>query len=119
MVGITDSEMLSAETPLISSVNGSPVSSNLTTLRDVPEPDGLSDVGGTLEEPSFQVDACGVTARLRKPNCSQDASGFEPVRHGAFNTVLHAGGSCASVIGGFGFGGLTGGFGWITGSLNQ
>ena len=39
--------------------------------------------------------------------------------HGAFNTALQVGGSCASVIGGFGFGSCLGGFGCSTASLNQ
>jgi hypothetical protein len=38
---------------------------------------------------------------------------------GAAKTWRHAAGNCASVIGGFGFGGSGGGFGWITSSLNQ
>ena len=38
---------------------------------------------------------------------------------GAANTSLQAAGSCASVIGGFGFGGSFGGFGCSTESLNQ
>jgi hypothetical protein len=38
---------------------------------------------------------------------------------GAANTCLQAAGNCASVIGGRGFGGTFGGFGWRTESLNQ
>jgi hypothetical protein len=38
---------------------------------------------------------------------------------GAAKTWRQAAGNCASVIGGFGFGGSVGGFGWITSSLNQ
>jgi hypothetical protein len=38
---------------------------------------------------------------------------------GAAKTCRHAAGSCASVIGGFGFGGIFGGFGCSTASLNQ
>jgi hypothetical protein len=38
---------------------------------------------------------------------------------GAASTCRHAAGSCARVIGGFGFGGIFGGFGCSTESLNQ
>ena len=38
---------------------------------------------------------------------------------GASSTCLQAAGRCAIVIGGFGFGGTFGGFGWITESENQ
>lgn len=38
---------------------------------------------------------------------------------GAANTCLQASGNCASVIGGRGFGGSFGGFGWMIESLNQ
>jgi hypothetical protein len=38
---------------------------------------------------------------------------------GAASTALQAGGNEAIVIGGFGFGGVAGGFGWSTESLNQ
>jgi hypothetical protein len=38
---------------------------------------------------------------------------------GAASTALQATGSDAIVIGGFGFGGVGGGFGWRTESLNQ
>ena len=38
---------------------------------------------------------------------------------GAASTALQAAGNCASVIGGFGFGGIFGGFGCSTESLNQ
>jgi hypothetical protein len=38
---------------------------------------------------------------------------------GAANMSRQAAGICASVIGGFGFGGSAGGFGWSTESLNQ
>jgi hypothetical protein len=38
---------------------------------------------------------------------------------GAAKTCRHAAGNCASVIGGFGFGGIFGGFGCSTESLNQ
>jgi hypothetical protein len=38
---------------------------------------------------------------------------------GAANISRQAAGICASVIGGFGFGGSGGGFGWSTESLNQ
>ena len=38
---------------------------------------------------------------------------------GAAKTWRQAGGNCASVIGGRGFGGAFGGFGWIMESLNQ
>ena len=38
---------------------------------------------------------------------------------GAASTALQAAGSDAIVIGGFGFGGVFGGFGWRTESLNQ
>ncbi len=38
---------------------------------------------------------------------------------GAFSTCLQAAGICASVIGGFGFGGSGGGFGCSTPSENQ
>ena len=38
---------------------------------------------------------------------------------GAASTALQAAGSDAIVIGGFGFGGVGGGFGWRTKSLNQ
>lgn len=39
--------------------------------------------------------------------------------YGASSTCLQAAGSCASVIGGFGFGGVFGGFGCSTASENQ
>ncbi len=38
---------------------------------------------------------------------------------GAASTALQAAGNCASVIGGRGFGGFSGGFGWMIESLNQ
>jgi len=38
---------------------------------------------------------------------------------GAANMSRQVAGICASVIGGFGFGGSAGGFGWSTESLNQ
>jgi hypothetical protein len=47
------------------------------------------------------------------------AAGGYGLGSGAANTSRQAAGICARVIGGFGFGGFSGGFGWSTEALNQ
>jgi hypothetical protein len=49
-------------------------------------------------------------------NCGIPGYGFTS---GAASTSRQAEGSCAIVIGGFGFGGFFGGWGWSTASENQ
>jgi hypothetical protein len=90
-LGITAIAMLSAATPLSRSVTGAAVSSNFTTLR-------MSRAEAILSKLP--------AATTRRIYC-------------AFSTDLQAAGSCANVIGGFGFGSCFGGFGCNTASLNQ
>ena len=47
------------------------------------------------------------------------AAGYYCFASGAANISRQGAGICARVIGGFGFGGFFGGFGWSTESLNQ
>ena len=59
-----------------------------------------------------------LTALLRRSKGFALLAGY-CLGSGAANTLRQAAGICARVIGGFGFGGFFGGFGWSTESLNQ
>ncbi|MGY3121737.1 hypothetical protein ACVWXQ_005674 [Bradyrhizobium sp. S3.14.4] len=70
----------------------------------------VMDPGLALRAP--RDDTGGVRRQLAQPAAYCFAST-------ACSTALQAAGICASVIGGFGFGGSGGGFGCSTASLNQ
>jgi hypothetical protein len=65
----------------------------------------------------------GIRGASDRANARSDSAAASSLAYcfasGAANTSRQAAGICASVIGGFGFGGSAGGFGWSTESLNQ
>ena len=79
--------------------------------------------GVTRAGPAGSIFSSESAAPRIAPTCGQVQGGASSLAYGlasgAANMSRQAAGICASVIGGFGFGGSGGGFGWSTESLNQ
>src|SRR5882762_4827198 len=116
----------------IARLNKSPARRCIMALRYVfaaccARKSGVGDGGMRQAEAPFRQSG-GLTIRpdiaaraysIVKAEQRLRATGCYCLGSGAANTLRQAAGICARVIGGFGFGGFFGGFGWSTESLNQ